>query len=536
VALKDLGLLEVAEESYRRALDLKPDYAEAWNNLGIVLMELGRSEEAEASYRRVLLLHPGHALAHSNLGNALQAQGRFEEAVSSYRRALELDSGYAGAYGSLGNVLRHLGHIDAALDCIRRAMELGHADPYSRFLFMRNCSESQADPSWLDQAREFGRMVSWKAAERFTEWSCEAAPTRLRVGMVSGDYSNHPVGYFLEGLLAAMDPERIELIAYTTGSRSDDLTARIRPYFSGWKSLVGLNDKAAAQLIHDDGVHVLLDLAGHTAMNRLPVFAWKPAPVQASWLGYFATTGVAEMDYLLADEVGVPEAQRGDFTERVWYLPDTRLCFTPPAYDLAVSPPPALAKGHVTFGCFQRLDKVNDAVLAVWGRILGALPDARLRWQCKWFGDATVKAGLCERLRQHGIDPARVDLVGPAPRQDYLAAHAEVDMTLDTFPYTGGTTTCEALWMGVPTVTLAGGTLLARQGASLLTAAGLVDWVAESEDEYVAKALGFAADLDGLSRLRASLRERVLASPVFDAGRFARNFEDALWGMWQRAS
>jgi predicted O-linked N-acetylglucosamine transferase (SPINDLY family) len=351
--------------------------------------------------------------------------------------------------------------------------------------------------------------------------------------MVSGDMNNHPVGHFLEGLLAQLDHTRIELIAYPASFKADRLTARIKPLFAAWKPLLGLSDEAAARLIHADGVHILLDLSGHTNYNRLPVFAWKPAPIQASWLGYFATTGMAEIDYLLADEVGVPEAQRKNFSETVWYLPDTRLCFTPPEFDLPVTSLPALTNANITFGCFQKLPKVGDEVLSAWGKILAALPGAQLRMQCKQLGDATVAAQFAERLQQHGIGPARVMLHGSAPRNTYLASHAEVDVILDTFPYPGGTTTCEALWMGVPTLTLAGDTLLARQGASLLAAAGLGDWVAASMADYIDKAVTLTSDLPKLAALRAGLREQVRVSPLFDAKRFARNLETALWGMWQ---
>jgi len=255
--------------------------------------------------------------------------------------------------------------------------------------------------------------------------------------------------------------------------------------------------------------------------------------VQASWLGYFATTGVAEMDYVLADEVGVPEAQRKNFSETVWYLPDTRLCFTAPGVDLPVGSLPALQNGHITFGCFQNLAKVGDEVLAAWGKILGGLPNAKLRWQCKQLGDPAVAQQVALRLRQQGIDPARMTMHGAVSRAAYLGAHAEVDVILDTFPYPGGTTTCEALWMGVPTLTLAGDTLLSRQGASLLKAAGLGEWVASGVTDYIDRAVGLANELPRLAGLRAGLRERVNASPLFDARRFARNFEDALWGMWQ---
>jgi len=251
-----------------------------------------------------------------------------------------------------------------------------------------------------------------------------------------------------------------------------------------------------------------------------------------SWLGSCATTGVAEIDYLLADEMGVPESMKKQFTETVWYLPDTRLCFSIPNVDLPVSPLPSMSNGTITLGCFQNLAKVSDEVLDLWSNILTALPKALLRLQCKQLDEPEQIKQFVYRLKAHAINPAQFKLHGTTSRRDYLAAHAEVDMILDTFPYTGGTTTCEALWMGVPTLTLAGENLLARQGASLLSAAGLNEWIAESKEEYVSKAIDFASDIPRLAALRAGLRQQVLASPLFDAQRFARNLEDALWGMW----
>ena len=306
-----------------------------------------------------------------------------------------------------------------------------------------------------------------------------------------------------------------------------------KPYFSAWRQLNHLNDEAAARLIHADGVHVLLDLSGHTAHNRLPVFAWQPAPIQASWLGYFATTGIKEMNYLLTSSVAVPEIHTAQFTERIWYLPDTWLCFTAPEVGLPVARLPALQNGHITFGCFQRLDKVGDTVLAVWAKILAAIPGARLYMACRQLGESQVRAQIVECFNEHGIDPARLTLRGSAAsREDYLARYSEIDVVLDSFPYPGVTTTCESLWMGVPTLTLAGDTLLARQGAGVLVAAGLEDWVTTSIAEYIEKAVALAGELPKLATLRADLREQVSASPLFDAERFARNFEDALWDMW----
>jgi predicted O-linked N-acetylglucosamine transferase (SPINDLY family) len=406
-------------------------------------------------------------------------------------------------------------------------------------LFNLNYASRHSAGYRLEQARLYGKALRATVGPAYSNWLCSrrfpATSACLRVGLVSGDLCNHPVGYFLESLVDHVDPARVELFAYPTAHKDDELTARIRPGFAAWHPIAGISDDVAARLIHADGVHLLIDLAGHTAGNRLPVFARKPAPVQVSWLGYFATTGVAEIDYLMADRVGVGEAQRDQFTEAIWCLPETRLCFAPPVSSPPVGPLPAAASGHITFGCFQNLSKVDDSVLALWAKVLDALPGARLRMQCRELGYDPSRARLMQRMREHGIGDDRVSLLGRVERHDYLAAYHQVDMVLDTFPYPGGTTTCEALWMGVPTLTLAGDSLLARQGASLLTAAGLPDWVASNAASYVAQALSRAGDVEALSVLRAGLRDRVSASALFDAPRFARHFEDALWQMWRQS-
>jgi protein O-GlcNAc transferase len=516
------------------AVKLSPNDAELFNSLGSALQQQGKLEEARQCYRRAVEIKPDFAAGYYNLGNVLCAMGNLEGAVIRYRNALAVNPFFVEVHSNLGATLQELGWHDEAIASCRRALELKPDLPalHSNLLGMLNSTSGHSPAYCLAEAREYGRRISKQVTARFSSWQCVDHPERLRVGIVSGNLHYHPVGFFLESMLAQIDSKRIELFAYPTDTHVDALTLRIQPYFAAWKPIYDLSDALAAQLIHADGIHVLLDLSGHCEQNRLPLFAWKPAPVQASWLDYFATTGVTEMDYLLADEVGVPESQRGNFSETIWYLPDTRLCFTPPTTDLPVAALPALKNGHLTFGCFQNLAKINDAVLNTWGTILTALPTAKLRWQCKQLGDPAIATHLTQRLQQHGISPARISLHATASREKYLAAHAEVDVILDTFPYPGGTTTCEALWMGVPTLTLAGDSLLARQGASLLTAAGLEEWVAYRVTDYIDQAVTLTRDLDQLSVLRDGLREQVNLSPLFDAKRFARHFEAALWGMW----
>lgn len=542
-ALMAQGKLEAAVVSFHQSLLLKPDFAEAHNNLGNALKDQGKLDAAIESFQRALALKSDFAEAHSNLGLALQKQGKLDEAIACYNRALSLKPDYAEAYNNLGLALQEQGKLEEAIDNYRKALALRPVYPkaHSNLLFTLSFYSKCLPDAHLAEARHYGNQVMAKV-QPYTNWSVYPKSTAdqgmlpLRVGLVSGDFRAHPVGFFLDSILANLNPARVELIAYSTSPQEDELTARIQPCFVAWNSIVGLGDEAAARKIYDDGIHILIDLTGHTASNRLPMFAFKPAPVQVSWLGYFATTGLPTIDYLLADPVSVPELHRKHFTETVWYLPETRLCFTPPenSTKLELTPLPALQNGHITFGCFQNLTKVNDTVLAAWGRIFLALPEARLRLQSSQLNCPTVRKSLQHRLAQVGIVSERIIMEGHVPREDYLAAYAHVDIILDTFPYPGGTTTCEALWMGVPTLTLAGGTLLARQGASMLTCAGLEDWIASDEDDYVTRALFHATDINRLVRLRSGLRQKVLASPLFDAPRFALHLEDALQKMWQQ--
>jgi predicted O-linked N-acetylglucosamine transferase (SPINDLY family) len=534
---KALGRLDEAVVSYRRALELRPDSAEVHSNLGNAFKALGQPGEAVASYRRALKINPDLTEAHYNMGNALQDLGQFDDAMACFNRALRDNPGYVDAHNNLGNTLKDLGQFDDAAASYRRALEIkpDFAMAYSNLLFSLNYSaSSDTIPHCLEEARRYGQMLEQKkGVKRFVAWSCPPEPKRLRVGLVSGDLRNHPVGYFLEGILEHLDASRVELIAYPTVDKSDEITDAIRPRFAAWTPLAGKSDEAAARLIHADGVHVLLDLSGHTANNRLPIFAWKPAPVQSSWLGYFATTGISGIDYILGDPYVTPAEEASHFTERIWRLPECYLCFTPPKFALAVESLPTLSAGHITFGSFNNLAKINDAVVALWARVLQAVLGSRLFLKSPQLNDLKVCETTRQRFADRGIASDRLILEGPSPRGELLASYKCVDIALDPFPYPGGTTSLEGLWMGVPVITRRGDRFLSHVGESIAHNAGLSDWIAVGDEDYVLRASKFAANLGDLATLRAGLRQRMLVSPLFNAPRFARHFEAALWGMWE---
>ena len=541
--LRAQGDLEAAIAHYRQALTHTPDDAGVHNDLGLALQMQGQAEASAHSYRQALALAPNFARAHNNLGNALKDQGLPDQAIDCYQRALAIDPDYVNAHNNLGMARLELGQLDQALAAFDQALARapGNTEVLSNRLFALGFDANGTPDRYLTQARAYGALVASQATpyphSPHSPHHSHAAPprphkTRLKVGLVSGDFRFHPVGFFLEQVLAQIDPARVELVAYSTVAMEDALTARIKPHCAAWHRLQGLDDATAARKIHADEIDILFDLSGHTAHNRLPLFAWKPAPVQVSWLGYGASTGVPGIDYLLADAVSVLPQQHAHFSETICTLPATRLCFSVPDGAPAPAPLPALRNGYVTLGSFQHLSKLNPAVLAVWSKILRAVPGARLRLQNRQLASPALRQSQLQTLAQAGIAPERVLLAAPQARPDYLAAHAEVDMILDPFPYPGGTTTCEALWMGVPTLTLAGSTLLARQGASLLTCAGLPQWIAQDSADYVTRAITHASDLPALAHLRTGLRQQVQNTPLFDATRFARAWENALWEMW----
>ena len=524
---------------YRRMLELDPDNLEVLYNLGLVLRHLGRMQDAAIHFRRAVELSPDFIDAHCNLGDISIGLRRFDDAVASYRKVLQLEPENAGVHHNLAAALKDMGRLDEALESYYRALAIKPDFPIaqSNVLLIQHLLSRLSVEQQVEEARRFGAMVARLAPPTAAPENLPDSSRCLRIGFSSADLRSHPVGYFLESVLAALATQtsgRLELFAYSNSPEADELTTRIKRHFHRWHSVLGLPDEAVARMVRDDGIDILIDLSGHTGKNRLPVFAWKPAPVQMSWLGYFATTGVTAIDYLIADPWTLPESEECNFTEEILRLPETRLCFTPPAYDVDVTPLPALRNGYVTFACFNTLSKMNDAVVALWARVLHAVPGSRLQLVAPPDQHAHFQAIVAERYAVHGIPAERLSVLVAGPRAAYLATYQQVDIALDPFPYTGGTTTAEALWMGVPVLTLAGKSFLSRQGVGLLMNAGLPEWVAEDADDYVRRAVSHAGDLPRLAALRAGMRAQVLASPVFDASRFARHFEEALRGAWRK--
>jgi predicted O-linked N-acetylglucosamine transferase (SPINDLY family) len=534
--LHELGRLDEAEACYRRALQIKPDYAMAHSNLGYTLKDLGRLAAAEASCRRALQINPDLAAAFSNLGYILKDMGRLDEAVSCCRRALQIEPDFAEAHLNLGAAIQDLGGLDEAESSYRRALQINpdNAAAYSNLLFcLSNNGRMEAQALVAEHVR-FGVQFETPFRANWSQHINSPNPERcLQVGIVSGDLRNHAVASFIEPVLANLSGyAQLSLHSYSNHLIADAVTQRLRGYFAHWHGIVGLDDATLAEQIRADGIDILIDLSGHTAYNRLLTFARKPAPVQASWMGYPGTTGLRAMDYYLADRFLLPPGQLDDqFTEKIARLP-ANAPFLPSKDAPPVNPLPALSNGYVTFGSFNRMTKLNPSVIALWAQLLRALPDSRM------VLGGMPEGGQCDDLIgwfvQEGIARERLSFYLRSDMGRYLSLHQHVDICLDTFPYNGGTTTLHALWMGVPTLTLVGDTMPGRVGAAVLGHAGLDDFMARDKSEFVAKGLYWASHPPLLAEVRAGLRERFEESAMGKPKVIAAGLEEALRTMWRR--
>ncbi len=535
VCLK-LGQLDLAMSAFRQALLIDPEFADAELNLGNVLKLRGHLAEATFCFNHALALKPDFIQAHNNLGVVLCEQGRHAEAEAHLQRALELAPEFAEAHNNLGNIFKNQGRLEAALACFRAALALrpDYAGAHSNLLFTLNFRDGVSSGEIFAEARGFNRRHAAHLAPQVRSYQNTREPTRrLRVGYVSPDFRAHACAFFVEPIFRHHRRNVVEVIAYAEVANPDAVTRRLRDLADGWRSTVGQSDEQVAAMIRADGIDVLIDLAGHTANGRLLALAHKPAPVQVTYLGYPATTGLDVMDYRLTDALTEPVGTAERFyTETLVRLPHSLWCYQPFADMPAVARLPALASGTVTFGSFNSYTKIGPRVIELWAALLRAVPASRLVLITVPQGAAQVE--LRQQFAALGVNGERLVLHDRLLRQEYLGLFATVDIALDPFPCNGGTTTCDALWMGLPVVSLIGDTFLSRASYSLLTATGMTAFAAENSRAYVEICATYAGDLARLSKVRTELRARLSASPLLDAEGFTRDLEHAYRGMWQR--
>ena len=562
-----------AIECWRRALKIEPECVNDWNMLGAALQSLGDTDAARAALEKALALAPDDARVHCNLGTLHQNLKQPEQAVAEFRRALALDPdepmaltglaftlldvGLASealallephlqrqpdhfeGHMALGNARVLQARIDAALEAYRRAHEIdpdNHA-AISNLLFASLYNDRLDAATITDWHRDWsGRIAAPVAAprpampvdsEQWTVDSGQCIGRALRVGYLSPDLRAHPVGFFMEPILAHHDPERVEIFCYLLPCFTDPMTERLKQLAPQWHDCRGWDDARLVRQIEADGIDLLVDLAGHTAGNRMPLLARKPASRQALYLGYPCTSGLAAMDALIGDRRVTPPHQATLYSERLFALEHhCFLCFRPPYDAPEVASPPVLENGFITFGCFNNLAKVSATALGLWSQLLERIPDARLVLKALSFTDPGTRDLFREKLEALGVAPKRVDLLPPTtPKSRFLEEYRRIDIALDPFPYHGGTTSCEALWMGVPLISRVGAHFFSRMGLSILSSVGLPELAAESDEAYIATAAELAADIDRLQTLRAEQRPRLLASSLCDEAGFTAELE-----------
>jgi len=533
-ALKDNRQTDLAVASYRQALALRPDFAEAHCNLGVALKSMGRFDEAITCYQQALALKPDYAEAYCNMGAAQADSGHFDEAITCYQHALALSPGFAGAYYDLAGAYKDTGQIDLAVDCYRKALNLqpslviAHGNllcamHYGAAIDARSIhAEARL---WNDRhARPLQRLIEPCTNDRDTE-------RPLRIGYVSPDFQDHPVGRSLLPLLAAHDHNAVQVVCYAQLHTGDDLTAKLQSHADIWRTTIDLSDQQLTDTIRQDKIDILVDLALHTAGNRLLVFARKPAPVLVTWAGYPGTTGLETIDYRLTDPyLDPPDLDDAVYAERSVRLPHTFWCFDPLCPDIAVNAPPSVENGFVTFGCLNNFCKVNDAAISLWARVLTAVSGSRLMLLAP---QGSSRQRVLDQLARQGISADRIEFPPRQSRADYLHLYHRIDIALDTFPYNGHTTSLDAYWMGVPVITLAGQTVVGRAGVSQLSNLALTELIARTGEQYVRIAVDLAADPPRLTALRSTLRGHLQDSPLMDARRFARDIEAAYRTMWR---
>lgn len=535
------GRLAEAERIYRKVLAEHPDCADALHLLGVMSTQMGNPLEAVELLRRAIRISPGNPFFHGSLGNALQDLRDLDGAIEAFQRAIQIRPNLAEAHNNLGNLLRETGRLDDAIASFREAIRLkpGHVHAHSNLLAALHYHPRLDARELLDEHRKWDRQHARDLGKLIEPHRNDPNPhRRLNVGYVSADFCRHPVGRFMLPLLRSHDRQKVNVFCYSGVTAPDEITLKIRQSADVWCDAFGLNDEQLAQRIRSDAIDILVDLSLHTAGNRLLVFARKPVPVQVTWLGYAGTTGLSAMDYRLTDPFIDPPGEEQFYAEKTVRLPSSFWSYEPVDRSLEANSLPAKTSGRITFGSLNNFAKVTSEALDLWAKILALVPHSKL---VILSPPGKHRGDVLGRFERAEVESARIEFVDRQPIAEYLGQFHRIDIALDPFPCGGGTTTCDAMWMGVPTITLRGRTAVGRHGVSILSNVGLQDWIAGSSQEYLDIAAKMSQDLNVLSLLRAGLRKRMEVSVLMDSARFATDLELAYREMWiqylaQRAS
>ena len=520
------GDLESAEVALKEAIHLDPNNAMYHNHLGSVLCAIGQSDKGIVHYHTAIARAPEMADAHYNLGNALQNRFQLSAALKSYQKAAAINPDFVEVLVNLCSVYRNQGNFEQSLEILRTAIERfpENIALRSNYLLTLNYILESGSESLREHTEMAGLFDHGYPAD--SQYLERSESGRLKIGYLSPDFKCHSVAWFMEPILKYHDRNSCEVYCYSNLLKQDDVTKRLKSYADHWRDINAMSDHEVAEQVRKDGIEILVDLAGHTSNHRLSLFGLHPAPIQVNYLGYPNTTGMQNMDYRLTDKWADPVGSEKWCTEKLVRLPEGFLCYSPQESAPEVSASPIDKKGFVTFGCFNAMAKIRPQLIRSWCRILKSVPGSRIIIKNTSLADKGVRKHLHNLFRKNGVQPRRVLLYEKCPSfEEHMALYHDIDIGLDSYPYNGTTTTCEALWMGVPVVTQSGEVHASRVGASLLLRLGLDDLVAETAEDYVSKAVSLASNPDKMAGLRLSLRQR-MREKICDGKRFTASLED----------
>ena len=537
IAFYQQGNLDEAIVHFHKAVQLNPNYPDAYHHLGVALQGNKQLAEAVASYQKALQLNPNYVDAYLHCGDVYRVVGQLDKAVSCFQKALQLRPDSAIAYNILGLTIQEQGRIEEAEKYFRRALQL-KPDLFvchSNLLFLLNYHSRYDAEGIFREHLNFAKRFEKQLSSAISSHENDKSPgRRLRIGYISPDFRRHSVAFFIEPVLAAHNRAEFQIFCYSDVLVPDHITRRIQACTDQWRSVIGVSDEQVAALIHSDEIDILVDLTGHTGYNRMLLFARKPAPVQVTRIGYPATTGLSSMDYKIVDGfTDPPGISERYYTEKLIRMPECFLCYLPKKESPAIGNLPAGASGCLTFGSFNNFKKMSPEVFRVWADILKTIPESRLVMKNNSFSDHTACHYAINMFTKEGVSDQRIELLPWIPNQvHHLEVYNYIDVALDTFPYNGTTTTCEAFWMGVPVISLAGDTHASRVGASLLSNIGVPELIACTRNDYVEIAVDLARDINRLNLYRSNLRNMMKHSPLTDSERFTASLERSFRQMW----
>ena len=534
--------LEEAKKEINKQTSKFPNSSILYNILGAVLAEENQLIQAIEQYEKSIKLQPNYAQAYNNLGVALEKLNKYEEAIEKFEKAILFKKNFSEAIKNLsvvcnnyGNLLSQSGRFDDANDKYAKGIEIrpNYAIAYSNLLFNLNFKNNLDQKLYLSWAKKFRENCkSLKDLNLNLNYNYDKNPKKLKIGCVSADFGEHPGGHFTLSTLRDLSKKNFELIAYSTHDRKDELSSNFKSLFSKWNSIKNKSDKEVINQILDDKIHILIDMQGHSAKNRLPIFFYKAAPIQATWLGQ-GSSGISEIDYFIGSPHLTPKEEEKYYVEKILRLPEISQCLTIPEFELEISDLPAKKNNFITFGCFNQFAKINDEVISLWSKILLSIKNSKLLLKTRELSNKELLESVLNKFKKFNISYDRLILEGKSKtRKEVLETYSRVDISLDPFPFQGNTSTCESVWMGVPVLTLKGDRYLFHFGESINSNLNMKDWIADNKDDYFKKAIQFSSDLGRLAKIRTSLRKEVLLSSVFDSNRFSKHFGEMLQDMW----